>query len=228
MRKRHLLRISSIEAGKSNMDLTIEQDIVETMQLDAIQNIAKKMMIQWGKATGPVWDWMTSIKGLGVGGEAAKLLAQIDDAGKFDTVSKLWRFCGYAVIDGHREYNTSGEKSHYNRRIKGICYCIADQFIRQQTPVYVEIYYSEKERQRRIHPEKMCKTCGCAWDDCTQRNTHKSIYSDGHIHAMAIRKMIKIFLQHLWVVWREAEGLPVTNPYVEDMLGHTHIIRVKT
>lgn len=48
--------------------------------------------------------------------------------------------------------------------------------------------------------------------------------SEGHLHNMALRKMIKLFLAHLWMVWREAEGLPVSEPYVQEKLGHTHII----
>ena len=36
----------------------------------------------------------------------------------------------------------------------------------------------------------------------------------------ARRKMIKIFLAHLWDFWREWEGLPRRTPYVEEYGGH--------
>jgi hypothetical protein len=39
---------------------------------------------------------------------------------------------------------------------------------------------------------------------------------------MAIRYTIKIFLQDLWLKWRELEGLPVSAPYHEAILGHKH------
>jgi len=48
--------------------------------------------------------------------------------------------------------------------------------------------------------------------------------SEGHIHNMALRKMIKLFLVCLWVVWREEEGLSVTKPYAIDRLGHNSYI----
>lgn len=200
MRQRHNLRISAAERGKSNMDAQLEQDFIDHLQLDANLAHAKAQMINYGKATGPIWDWLTNIKGLGAGGEAAKLLAQIDDVGNFDTVSKLWRFAGYAVMDGKAERRTSGEKAHYNARLKAICYMIADQFIRQQTPGYVDIYYAEKARQRELHPEP--ETIG-----------GKKLYTDGHIHNRAWRKMIKEFLKDLWLEWRRLEGLPVTEPH---------------
>ena len=100
MRKRHLLRISSIESGKSNMDLDLEYRFLELMRLDDRVDDAKSYMIEYGEEVGEIWEWVTSIKGLGSGSLAARLLAHIDDIGKFATVSKLWRFAGLAVIDG--------------------------------------------------------------------------------------------------------------------------------
>lgn len=213
MRKRHTLRISAAERGVSNLDAGFETTLMGDMQIDMLIKQAKEMMTNYGQAVGPIWDWATAIRGLGEGGLAAQLLAQIDDIAAFDTVSKLWRFAGYAVIDGQSERNARGEKSHFNRRLKSICYLIADQFIRQQTGGYIEIYYAEKERQRRLHPEPV--TNG---DD-------KKIYTDAHIHNRAWRKMVKIFLQHLWLTWRQSEGLPVSEPYVQAIMGHTNIIQ---
>jgi hypothetical protein len=46
-----------------------------------------------------------------------------------------------------------------------------------------------------------------------------------HIHAMAQRKMVKIFLQHLWVQWRTLENLPISKPYVIDRIGHSDYIK---
>jgi len=46
-----------------------------------------------------------------------------------------------------------------------------------------------------------------------------------HIHAMAQRKMVKVFLQHLWVQWRTMEGLSISMPYVIDRLKHSDYIQ---
>ena len=229
MRKRHLLRISSIQKGKSLMDEQLEHNFLEYTNLDTLICTAKKTMVNFGVSVGPVWSWITFIRGLGEGSLAAQLLAQIDDIGKFDTVSKLWRFAGQAVIDGKAETNTPGQKSSMNNKLRGICWNIGEQFVKQQTPLYVDIYYSEKERQRILHPDVVCKTCTSElafevpWDDCPNKK-HKRMYNDGHIHNRAKRKAIKIFLQHLWVNWRELEGLPVSDPYVKAVLKHTNII----
>ena len=44
--------------------------------------------------------------------------------------------------------------------------------------------------------------------------------SKSHINMAAQRYMIKMFLQDLYGVWRELEGLPVRRPYQEEYLGH--------
>lgn len=210
MRKRHLLRISSIEKGKSNLDATFEREMIEAMALDTMIDQICKMMKSYGEEI-PIWDWLTSIRGLGSGSLAAQLCAQIDDIAKFDTVSKLWRFAGWAVINGQIDRCERGVKSPYNRKLKSVCWLIVDQFIKQQTLGYVDLYYEEKTRQRRLHPEKV-KVNG------------KWKFNDGHLHNRAIRKTAKIFLQHVWVNWRKAEGLPVSEPYVMTLPGHSHLV----
>jgi hypothetical protein len=211
MRQRHTLRIVASERGKSQMDADFERTMMETIGLDAALEDVRKTMISAGHELGPVWEWVTAIKGLGAGGLAAQLLALIDDIALCDTVSALWRYAGLGVVDGHAEKNARGEKAHFNARLKGVCYNIAVSFIKAQTPLYVDIYYEEKRRQRALHPEP-------------EKVNGKNAFSDAHIHNRAWRKMVKIFLQHLWVTWRRAEGLPVSEPYAQAVLHHVHIV----
>lgn len=63
------------------------------------------------------------------------------------------------------------------------------------------------------------------YDDYKHRLENMEKHQDkskGHRHNMAMRYMIKIFLQDLWIAWRELEGLEVTAPYNEAVLGHKH------
>jgi hypothetical protein len=46
----------------------------------------------------------------------------------------------------------------------------------------------------------------------------------GKATKMARRKMVKIFLSHIWATWRKMEGLSVTKPYVFAVLGHSDYI----
>lgn len=46
--------------------------------------------------------------------------------------------------------------------------------------------------------------------------------TDGHKHNMAIRYMVKIFLNDLYAKWREVEDLTVAVPYAQGVLGKVH------
>ncbi len=224
MRKRHTLRISSIDRGKSNLDAQIEHDFLSDMQVDIMIEKEKKVMLAFGEEVGCIWEWVTSIRGLREGSLAAQLIAQIDDISKFSTISKLWRFAGYGVDDGRMDRRPSTTewqkgKRAFNGLLAAVCYLIGDEFVKQQTPIYSDIYYEEKSKLRQLHPNPVPARKGSPWPED---------FTDSHVHRMAMRKAVKIFLSHLWVKWRECEGLPVSQPYVQAILGHTNIIEPRS
>jgi hypothetical protein len=59
----------------------------------------------------------------------------------------------------------------------------------------------------------------------TRKRLEDGKLADGHLHARAKRKAVKILLSHYWVKAREARGLSVTVPYAEGILRHSDIIR---
>lgn len=237
IRKRHVLRHAAILRGKSSLSAAFEADWKSDFGtvLDAYIAIHRQMMID--EATlhaGAIWQWLTAIRGLGEGSLAAQFLAQIDDIGRFDNISKLWRFAGYAVVAGEREYRESGHKATYNALLKSVVYLITDQFVRQNTEPYRAMYDAEKIKQRAAHPIAVCAECGEAakmaskkivgedvdvWR-CPANAKHRVRYTPLHIDLMARRKVSKIFLAQFWLVARGAAGLSVTAPYAMAILGH--------
>jgi len=149
-------------------------------------------------------SWLKDIKGVGPI-MAAGLIAWVDDPARFDTVSRLWAY----AVGKPGERRRRGVKVGYNPTLKTHCWKIAGQMIRVRNGRYRDLYLSFK-------------------DTYSKREDLKAIEKGSfklHIHLMALRKMVKIFLQHFWVEWRKAEGLPVTEPYVMDKLGHTSYIK---
>lgn len=225
MRKRHNLRIDAARRKVSQLDPTLEEKFIEMLYLDAMvepknkfqkSTSIKTIMVEYGKALGPIWDWTLAHKGMGEG-LTAQLLAQLDDISHYETVSKMWRYAGFAVFDGKAESKgEKGEKRHYNSKLKGICYNIADMFIRQQTPYYIDIYYAEKKKQRELHPVPFCVDCNVPAEQYQKKvngekvtahrcpkhkKEHTVKWSDLHVHTMAWRKMVKEFLKDLWIEW---------------------------
>lgn len=141
---------------------------------------------------------MTNVKGIGFI-LAAKVVSLIDIS-KAKNVSSLWRYAGYGVDEnGNADRLKKGQKSKSNRRLRVVCFVVASSFLKTKSP-YSEIYYSARE-----YYEK-----------------NRSDWSKMHIHLAAQRKMMKIFLQHLWVTWRSIEGLDTNKPFVHDILNHTN------
>lgn len=144
----------------------------------------------------PIYGELAALRGVGPT-LAAKLIALIGAIDQFDTVSKLWRFAGYAVIDGQREYRTAGEEAHYSTRLKTAVYLVGTSFLRASSP-YRAVYDRAKARYEETRPE----------------------WTPMHRHRAAMRKMVKLFLAHVWERWRTLEGLPIRRAYVHEYLGH--------
>ncbi len=122
-------------------------------------------------------------------------------------------------------YKADGKKLDYNSELRVMCFRLAGSLIKARGK-YAEYYddvknqLAQKYRNQgvRIIPTlELPKLNGKIFEPV-------GTIAAGHVHMQAIRKMIKLFLSHLWLVWRKAEGLPISQPYAHDKLGHTHII----
>jgi len=187
-----------------------------------------------------VWPWLQNLKGIGprLGG----MLIGLIDIEKADTVSALYRYAGFAVVcgaprssggpsepdederdvsetrrqcrrpfgpdgrcpihgvaPGISEQRRKGDDLHFNIKLKKTCYLVARSFMFFQTAPYYDLYVTSKAYYKERHP---------GWPL-------------GRQDLAARRRMIKLFLSHLWLKWREARGLPVGLPYPQARLGHT-------
>lgn len=197
-------RVSALERGADNghgPQLLIAEKWAERfaqIEVELDTDIAKEV------ANYPIYEYVSEVKGIGPM-LAAKMIAMID-IGNSPTISALWRYSGYAVIDGERERPVKGEKLHYNKRLKSTLYLIGSSFLKCSSP-YRSIYDSAKEYYVANR---------------TNRQDGEEDWTKLHIHRAAMRKMVKIFLSHLWVTWRQLEGLPISMPYVHAKLAHEH------
>lgn len=152
---------------------------------------------------------------------------------------------GYGLYDGKKQTPVKGQKLTYNRRLKTAVYLAGDSFIKSRSP-YRDLYDEAKVYYRRVkQATPMSEILGLdefldretpdgkkQWDKLIKAankeagaKNDEAVWSDGHVDNAARRKMVKVFLSHLWLVWREAEGLPVSGPYItEHDPKHTHTI----
>jgi len=185
----------------------------------------------------PAWPWLVRVRGLGPS-LSARLLARLE-IDRAPTPSSFWSYCGLATVaahvyrcpecgyelslpDGrhlrsaHRIPGTGqpcggtlapigdgarrvaqprpsrGENAPYDREAKKLCYLIGTSFVRQGD-AYRRYYNEQRARLDASKPEWIPR----------------------RRHLTALRMTEKLFLAHLWLVWREQLGLPVTAPYAD-------------
>jgi len=172
----------------------------------------------------PAYPWFSRVKGIG-NENIAKILGPIDIE-RAQTISALWKFAGYApTAEGKAMKRTKGEKLPYNSQLRVMCWRLGSSLLRAKGAYYMQyLAYKEGLQQRserqgiRIVPATdLPKQEG-------KRYEPDDMLAEGHIHMMAMRKMIKLFLAHLWLVWREAKGLPTRCPYAHEYQGHSTFV----
>jgi hypothetical protein len=173
----------------------------------------------------PAYPWFSRVKG--VGKENIGKVVGLVDINKADTPSSLWKFAGYSVENGVAPKRVKGGgKLAYNSRLRSMCWRLGSSLIKYDG-CFRGLYDKEKKAyQERFAKDriKIVPATQLPKDKNGKRYEPPDLISEGHVHAMALRKMIKIFLSCLWVVWREAEGLSTRPPYPIEKLGHTTLI----
>ena len=199
-------------------------------QAAALEAQVKSCLDAYSKAH-PVGQWLRGQKGIGPV-LAAGLLAHID-IHKAPTAGHIWSFAG---LDPNRKWN-KGEKRPHNADLKRLCWLIGESFVKvsgNENAFYGQLYKQQKavyiarnesggfaDRAKDIIAEGRYKR-----DTGAKKAYEGGKLPDAHIHAMAKRYAVKIFLSHLHEVWRKSEGLDIPAPFPIAHLGHVHKIEV--
>lgn len=161
---------------------------------------------------------------------------------RFITPSKLRKYSG--LMPGLKK--EAGKKLAYNAELKTMLWRLGGVFMKQQNK-YFEFYKNYKEYLlRRMEKEgikvvptpksRLCPTCvkevtkkaARFCPDCgsplSLKNEPEGVKYEMHVHMMAQRRMLQLFLDHLWVVWRQAKGLSLRDPWPIEYGGHSTII----
>ena len=173
----------------------------------------------------PAYSWFSLVKGVGKE-NIGKVVAQIDIE-RATTISAVWKFAGYAPVDGKAEKRVKGGGTlEYNSQLRSMCWRLGGSLLRAKGKFY-DYYLREKEKsvQKYAGRGKAIVPASALPKVNGKKQEIDSVISEGHVHNQALRKMIKLFLACLWLEWRKALDLPVTNPYPIDVLGHTSMIK---
>ena len=130
--------------------------------------------------------------------------------------------CDKPILKKRAQGKATGFLSDYNPTMKMLCYKIGVQFVKQGG-LYRKLY-DEFREEYEVREDLKAEAAGKSGKAMIKNGKEVKVKGTAHIHNMAQRKAVKIFLSHLWAEWRELEGLSVTKPYVIDMMGHSKYI----
>lgn len=180
-----------------------------------------------------VKEWLIRVRGIGPR-LAGLLVALIGDIGKFSNVSKLWAYAGLHVVNGRAAKRSKGERANWSDELKTTAWKIGKSFVKAGGP-YAELYRTYKQYLI-VREVRNGNVIWGADDKGKYAPIHAPIevmaraeemkapekpeWTLGRIDNMATRRTVKIFLSHLWDVWRTMEGLPTDGPFVQERLGH--------
>lgn len=180
----------------------------------------------------PIGQWAKRQVGIGPV-IAAGLLAHIDIT-KAPTVGHIW---SYAGLNPKVEWK-KGEKRPWNATLKVLCWKIGESFVKvsnKDDAIYGKIYKDKKDyyisKNEAGDYAERCKEILSKKNYGKETIAYKAYVNgklpDAHIHAMAKRHAVCIFLSHLHHVWylhHYNEQPP--KPFALAHLDHVHMIDV--
>jgi len=133
------------------------------------------------------------------------------------TPSALWKYVGLHCASGDRY--TKGEAGGGNKTLRTVLWNTANALMKLGEGGYRDVYDQTKARlSLSEHVVKTRNTQGklveCAWKDT----------KPSHRHGAALRQVMKHLLADYWLVGRTLKGLSTVPLYVQEKLGHTHIV----
>lgn len=153
---------------------------------------------------------------------------------RVETAGALWRYAG---LDPSMKWE-KGEKRPWNATLKTLCaFKLGESFVKfsnNPKSLYGGLYKKQKElyKQRNeagAYKERAlekAKTVGKSTE--AYKHYSQGLYPPAHIHAMARRYAVKIFLSHYFdQEWRLRFKTAPPKPFSIGILGHTHFVEAE-
>lgn len=182
------------EDSQTVQRLRLTLDLLGQAEVQAVRNLERQM------AAHPLGPWVKAQNGLGLK-TIARLLSAVGDPywntlhDRPRTVSELWAYCGLAVHDGKAQRRAKGQKANWSDAAKMRAWNCVQPIIKNARSPYRAVYDAAR-----------AASAGSVYDEryAGRILNGKPIVvgqpiSDGHLHARAIRVVMKAILRDLWV-----------------------------
>ena len=129
-------------------------------------------------------------------------------AKRFTGKAKVCTSCGSSEhLVSQAQIKASGKQINWNPKLKTLLWKIGGSFVKNKASKswYRAIYDYERAKLDAKYPKA---------EKIDVRGTKRLQHNPKHNFEAAKRKVEKLFLQHLWLVWRAMEGHELRTPYM--------------
>lgn len=144
------------------------------------------------------------------------------------TPAKIWRYAG---LDPTVRWE-KGQKRPWNSELKVLSWKLGESIVKTQNNK--DSFYGPLYKERRKYDEEKNENNGYvelaknqllrfnySKDTETRKCYEQGKLSKGHLYAVSKRKIVKLFLSHLWEVWYQVEfGRKPSRPWIFSIKGH--------
>jgi len=190
----------------------------------------------------PSWPWLQHVPGLNLPA-AAELLTRLD-VRRATKPSSFWSYCGFATVAGvtyecpwcgaKRTVSASGRPPAIHGIPHGSTTCRGRMKATGRPGTERLPQAKGRLGEQAFNPDAKGLCYEIAMDlrhaghnyDAYYRYLRQTLeitraeWPESRRHMNALRRMQKLFLAHLWLVWREALSLPMTQPNEERNPSH--------
>ncbi len=142
----------------------------------------------------PVYrEFLSEVKGCGPL-LSARIIAAAGDIRRFATIEGFKAYLGVHLREGAFPRRKAGTRANWNALGRQGFYLLADQWVKRPASEWGIKLRAWKVEFRKKHPTPV-------------KDGKRTLYTDGHIHRMAIWRSITRFAEALYRAWRKIEGL---------------------
>ena len=152
----------------------------------------------------PMYHHLTQLHSIGPI-TAGCFIAMVDPE-RMVHASSLWKFCGLACRDdGTRDRKIAGQKLEYSQFMKSRMFVVGTGMLMGRKSPYVGLYHEERNVQESLIAAR----------------AENAPENDFHAHLRAMRRMMKVFVTHVYEVYRLSNGLEISEPFPCTRDGHS-------
>jgi hypothetical protein len=193
----HLYRALSGPAAHPlrRVGIGVTKVLVDTRDFLKIQRLQLDAELERDVRSLAIWPRVAATPGLGALGWAS-LIGEAGDLARYETVNKLWKRLGLAVINGSCQRlakGASAEQQGYSPRRRSTVWHIGRNILRVQS---ARAGSARRAAGRPAGPFRLGYDARKAYE--LARGTSK-----GHAHNRAKRYMEKKLIRNIWRAWRE-------------------------